>query len=130
MSTDNFKISTTMPATMEQVFKAWLSSEGHTLMTGSKAEVNPIVGGEFKAWDGYIWGETLEMDPSQRIVQTWRTAEFPESSPDSKIEIVLEEAESGTKITLSHTQIPKGQADSYKQGWEDHYFTPMREYFK
>ncbi|MDK1029790.1 MAG: SRPBCC domain-containing protein [Anaerolineae bacterium] len=130
MSTDNFKISTTMPATMEQVFKAWLSSEGHTLMTGSKAEVNPIVGGEFKAWDGYIWGETLEMDPSQRIVQTWRTTEFPESSPDSKIEIVLEEAESGTKITLSHTQIPKGQADSYKQGWEDHYFTPMREYFK
>lgn len=119
-----------MPATMEQVFKAWLSSEGHTLMTGSKAEVNPIVGGEFKAWDGYIWGETLEMDPSQRIVQTWRTTEFPESSPDSKIEIVLEEAESGTKITLSHTQIPKGQADSYKQGWEDHYFTPMREYFK
>ena len=130
MSTDNFKIFTTIPATMEQVFKAWLSSDGHTLMTGGKAEVNPIVGGKFKAWDGYIWGETLELEPSHRIVQTWRTSEFSEESPDSQIEILLEEAGSGTKITLSHTQIPKGQADSYKQGWEDHYFTPMREYFK
>jgi activator of HSP90 ATPase len=86
-------------------------------------------GGSFKAWDGYIWGKTLEVEPYRRIVQAWRTSEFPEESPDSRVEILLEESGGETKITLIHTDIPEGQGDSYKQGWEDFYFTPMRAYF-
>jgi len=126
---DSFTVSTVLPATPEQIFEAWLSSEGHSQMTGSQAEVEGGSGGAFKAWDGYIWGGTLETDPNRRILQAWRTSEFPENSPDSRVEILLEEVEVGTKITLNHTEIPDGQGDGYKQGWEDFYFTPMRSYF-
>jgi activator of HSP90 ATPase len=126
---ESFTISTTLPATPEEIYNAWLSSEGHTAMTGSPAEVIPEIVGAFKAWDGYIWGKTLEMEPNARIIQTWRTSEFPESSPDSRVEIMLEESQGGTKITLNHSDIPDGQGDDYKQGWEDFYFTPMRTYF-
>jgi activator of HSP90 ATPase len=69
------------------------------------------------------------MEPHRRIVQTWRTSEFPEDSTDSRVELLLEEVVDGTKITLIHTEIPDGQGDGYKQGWEDFYFTPMRAYF-
>ncbi len=126
---ESFTISTILPATPEDIFAAWLSSEGHSAMTGSPAEVEAGSGGAFKAWDGYIWGKTLEMEPNRRILQAWRTSEFPEDSPDSRVEILLEAAGDGTKITLVHTDIPEGQGEGYKQGWEDFYFTPMRAYF-
>lgn len=126
---ESFTISSNLPATPDQIYTAWLSSEGHSQMTGSPAEVDGGSGGAFKAWDGYIWGVTLEMEPNHRILQAWRTSEFSEDSPHSRVEILLEEVADGTKITLIHTEIPEGQSEGFKQGWEDFYFTPMRAYF-
>ncbi len=126
---DQFTISVVLPGKTERIFRAWLSSEGHAAMTGSPAKVEPRVGGTFMAWDGYISGKTLELKPYTRIVQAWRTTEFPEGSPDSRVEIQLTESNGETQLKLSHTNIPEGQADSYKQGWEDFYFKPMLEYF-
>lgn len=127
--TEKFTMSTTLPAKAERIFRAWLSTEGHAAMTGSPAKVEPRVGGTFMAWDGYISGKTLELKPYTRIVQAWRTTEFPEDAPDSRVEIQLEETNGKTKLTLVHSEIPEGQAESYKQGWEDFYFKPMKEYF-
>lgn len=126
---ESFALTTTLPASPKEIYNAWLSSEGHSQMTGSQAEVQGGSGGVFTAWDGYIWGKTLELEANHRIVQAWRTSEFPEDSPDSRVEITLEEDPNGTKISLTHTDIPEGQGDGYKQGWEDFYFTPMRAYF-
>jgi uncharacterized protein YndB with AHSA1/START domain len=126
---NEFTISTILPASPEKVFRAWLSSEGHTAMTGSPARIEPRVGGAFTAWDGYISGRTAALKPYTRIVQDWRTTEFPDDSADSQLEIMLEPIEGGTKLTLTHSNIPEGQADSYKDGWDESYFTPMKEYF-
>ncbi|MBI3740016.1 MAG: SRPBCC domain-containing protein, partial [Chloroflexi bacterium] len=70
-----------------------------------------------------------ELKPYTRFVQAWRTTEFPEDSPDSRVEVLLEAVKGGTKLTLKHTNIPEGQADSYKKGWEEFYFEPMKKYF-
>ena len=125
-----FTVSTVLPATPEQVYKAWLSSAGHSAMTGSKARVVARVGGSFTAWDGYITGRTTALEPYTRIVQDWRTSEFPEDAPDSEIEITLRPVRAGTKLTLTHRHIPEGQADSYESGWDESYFQPMRAYFE
>ena len=98
-------------------------------MTGSTAKVTGKVGGKFSAWDGYISGRTLELTPDQRIVQAWRTTEFPEEAPDSRLELVLEKVASGTKVTLTHSEMPEDQVESYRQGWEDFYFKPMKAFF-
>lgn len=124
-----FTITTEIAATPEKVFRAWISTEGHSGMTGSVAKVEPRVGGSFTAWDGYITGKTLELKPYTRIVQAWRTSEFAEEDADSQILVTLEAVAGGTKLTLKHTGIPIGQADSYESGWEESYFAPMREYF-
>ena len=126
---NGFKLSAVIPAKPAEIYKAWLSTKGHTAMTGSPAKVNSKVGGKFTAWDGYIFGTTLALTPDQFIVQAWRTSEFPDEAPDSLVEISLKEAKGGTKIILTHTQIPAGQEASYRQGWDDFYFKPMQEYF-
>lgn len=126
---ESITVSATLPATPKEIYNAWLSSKGHTAMTGAEATCTAKSGSTFAAWDGYIEGKNLELEPYTRIVQSWRTSEFPEETEDSQLEILLEKVSNGTKITLNHTNIPKGQGAQYQQGWHDHYFTPMKEYF-
>ena len=66
---DEFTMSTILHAGPENIFRAWLSTEGHSAMTGSPAKVGPRVGGKFMAWDGYISGVTVKLIPYTRIVQ-------------------------------------------------------------
>ncbi|SRR6266498_82671 len=129
MKKNGFTISEFIPAKASKIYEAWLSSDGHAAMTGSSAQMDGNVGGKFSAWDGYIFGSTLDLTPNQRIVQAWRTSEFPEEAPDSHLEVFLEEVDGGTKLTIIHVDMPEDQVDSYRLGWEDFYFRPMREYF-
>lgn len=130
MRTESFEVTTFFPGvTAEHLYQAWLDSAEHTAFTGSPAQVEPIAGGRFTAWDGYISGKTLELQPFRLIVQAWRTTEFPAQAPDSRLEAWLEEKEGGVQMRLVHSEIPEGQADDYRLGWEEHYFIPMREYF-
>ena len=126
---NEFTLVVTINSKAEKFYEAYLSSEGHTALTGSPARVDGTVDGDFTAWDGYIQGMFLELEKNKRIVQAWRTAEFPEEAEDSIVEILLEEDHGKTKLTLNHSNIPEGQANEYKTGWEDFYFKPMREYF-
>ena len=127
---NQFTLTVRINAKAETIYKAWLSSEGHSAITGSPAKVDGTVNGDFTAWDGYIWGMFLELEPNHRILQAWRTSEFPSEAEDSIVEILLEDEKGKTKLTLNHSNMPEGQADSYKTGWEDFYFKPMREYYK
>ena len=125
----SFTIKQTFNCSAEIFYNTWLSSKGHTDMTGGSAEIDEKVGTEFSAWDGYISGKNLELIPQKLIKQSWRTSEFQDSDPDSLIELTLQDKESGCVITLTHSAIPDGQPD-YEQGWKDHYFTPMDAYFR
>jgi activator of HSP90 ATPase len=125
----SFKISTTLPATAKQIYRAWLSGKEHTAFTGNAAEAEQKVGARFTAFGDYIEGTNLQLYLNKKIVQAWRTTKFPSGSEDSRIEITLEEIQGGTRLTLTHNNIPDGQADSYKDGWKKFYFQPMKKYF-
>jgi activator of HSP90 ATPase len=127
---ESLNLEIVLPGKPEKIFSAWLDSEEHARFTGSAAKIDAWVGGNFAAWDGYISGKTLVIAKPNRIVQAWRTSEFPEESPDSQLELLFNEIPEGTHLILNHTQIPDGQGDDYKQGWLDYYFEPMKAYFK
>jgi activator of HSP90 ATPase len=125
----DYELTTVLPASPLAVYEAWMTSDGHSAMTGAEAHVDARAGGAYDAWDGYITGRTLTLAPGQRIVQTWRTSEFSAADGDSQIDVLLEPMEGGTKLTLRHTNVPDGQLDYERGGWEESYFEPMREYF-
>jgi activator of HSP90 ATPase len=118
------------PVPPKRIYEAWMSSSEHSAFTNSEAKIDPVVGGDFSAWDGYITGKTILLEPYTRIVQSWRTTDFPEDAPDSMLEIILQPVEVGCQVILNHTGLPDGSSDEYEQGWEDYYFAPMQGYFQ
>ncbi len=50
---------------------------------GSSAAIDPEIDGKFTAGDGYITGRTIDPVPHKKIVQKWRTTEFPIDNTDS-----------------------------------------------
>ena len=129
MAMDSIQVSALIPASPRAVYEAWLSSEQHTKMTGGGASIEPTVGGKHTAWDGYISGETLELDPGRRISQSWHAQDFPAESGPSKIVVRFDDEGGHTRLVIEHDEIPEGMGKSYENGWKDHYFTPMLSYF-
>ncbi|MFT5819883.1 MAG: hypothetical protein ACI8ZM_001108 [Crocinitomix sp.] len=123
-------IATELNIDPKTAYNAWLDSEEHEQMTGGAASFTKQVGAEFTAWDGYIFGKILELTPDMRVLQTWRTTEFDESTPDSTVEVTFAPSENGTLLTLTHTNLDsEASVEKYRTGWEQHYIQPMLEHF-
>lgn len=124
-----FTLKTTLNATAKQVYKSWLSTQGHSKMTGGPAFISDKVGDPFTVWDGYIKGNNIELEPYHKIIQSWRSTNFEDHEDDSQIEIQLNESDGKTELILTHSNVPES-GEHYKKGWEEHYFTPMKAYFE
>ncbi len=116
-------------AAPKAVFEAWLSSRGHSEMTGSPALFEDGGRGRFTAWDGYISGEVLDVEEGLRILQSWRTTDFAAGDEDSLLELIFHAQGPGTRLTLRHSNLPEGSSKRYEQGWFEYYFEPMKAYF-
>jgi uncharacterized protein YndB with AHSA1/START domain len=130
MALEFIRLSSPLPASSSRVYDAWLDGAEHSLMTGGQATVEAKIGGRHTAWDGYIEGEILELEPGRRIVQTWRSSEFPAGHPHSLLEIRFRDTPAGCEVLLAHSDIPEGQGERYEAGWHEHYFIPMTRYFR
>src|ERR1035437_3258113 len=102
---ETISVSESFLITSDKLYKAWLDSKEHSSFTGSKAVVSKGLNRKFTAYDGYISGKNLILEPNKRIVQSWRETDFPEKHPDSFIEIVFDPKKAGTKVTLKHSGI-------------------------
>jgi uncharacterized protein YndB with AHSA1/START domain len=130
MPTDSIVLSRILPATPARVFAAWLDAAEHAAMTGSPATIESAeVGGRFTAWDGYIDGSFVALEPDARIVASWRSDDFPADALDSLLEVLLEPAPGGTRVTLRHGDLPEGQGPALLEGWDEFYLAPMERYF-
>lgn len=67
------------------VFGALLDSKKHSAFTGDTARISRKVGGTFSTFGGYATGKNLRIEKDKVIVQSWRTTDFKEKEPDSKV---------------------------------------------
>jgi activator of HSP90 ATPase len=91
------------------------------------AEFTPEPGGPFKFFNGFVVGRNLELVPSERIVQAWRVAYWPQGAW-SLVKFVLVEQGSETKLVFDHTGFPKGDADHLLEGWNGNYWQPLAKF--
>lgn len=125
----DFVVSTEIPASPSAVYNAWIDAEQHAAFTGAPATSDPRVGGPFTAWHGYISGTYSALTPGLGIEMAWRTTQFAAGDADAAVSVRLEPTSAGTRITLTQSGSPDGQAASYEAGWEQYYFAPLRAFF-
>src|SRR5215471_14069362 len=117
-----YTLTTTLPASADEIYQAWLDSRAHSEMTGGEARQSDQPGAAVSAWGDYITGRNLELVPGERIVQSWRTTHFTDEHGDSIITVTLDEVADGTLLTLVHSNVPDGQTSYERGGWQEHYF--------
>ncbi|MFT5358811.1 MAG: hypothetical protein ACI9KE_006052, partial [Polyangiales bacterium] len=129
MVTEELRVSTVVSASPNRIYTAWMDERMHSAFTGQKATVDHWVGGRLTAAGGYIDATHVLLDTGKRVVLTWRTADFPLDSADSQVEVTFEPIAGGTKIIIHQTDIPHGQAETYKKTWRTVYLEPMKKFF-
>jgi activator of HSP90 ATPase len=119
------KQTRTFNASSKDLYEAIMDSKKHSKLTGAPAKINGKEGGKFTAFGGMLEGTTLELKPNKKIVQSWRSSEWPEGHY-SRLTFSFASAGRGkTKLTLSQSNIPDNDFEGVKKGWISFYYEPM-----
>ncbi|HVB95620.1 MAG TPA: SRPBCC domain-containing protein [Nitrososphaerales archaeon] len=115
-------------AAPEDVYDALLDPKKHSEFTGSPATTSARKGAAFTAWEGYITGRNLELVKTKKIVQEWKTTEWPDGYPVSRLELTLAAKRGGTELKMVHSKVPAEQVADYTSGWKSSYWDPLKKF--
>lgn len=112
-------------APRERLYAAWLSGPDQTTITGAPASVEPRVGGMYSLWDGSVTGQIVFLAPNQRVAQTWRTHDFGQHMPDSRLEVSFAPTQQGTRMTIVQDHIPAALHAQFVYAWTKVYLPAL-----
>lgn len=116
----DFQTSIDIAASPETVFEYLTTEAGMTAWMGQHADLDPRPGGRF-AVDiaGHaIRGRYLHVERPTRVVVSWGVAgseDLPEGA--STVEFRLTATESGTRVDLTHSDLPEVRVAGHADGW-------------
>lgn len=120
-----------LPASAERLYRAWLDANELTALTGAAVTITPRAGGKLSFFGGKVKGKVVALDPHARITLSLRVkAVDEEQETDSTVEISLQPASGGTRMTLVHSELPHGTGDAARALWERRFLDPMRRHFR
>ena len=129
MKTKTLHQTIAFKATPHEVYEALMDSKKHTDFTEATAVISRDIGGKFTAFDGWASGENVELVQDKKIVQTWRSADWPDNHY-STITFSLKQKGVETILDFTQTEIPMGFYNDIKQGWIDWYWDKLKVYLE
>ncbi|HQY62012.1 MAG: SRPBCC domain-containing protein [Myxococcales bacterium] len=129
MGKEALRVSTVLAASPQVVYRAWFDASQHAAFTKHSAKLDDFIGGKFTLRDGKITGRNMALEFGRRLVQSWRSADFPRNAPDSRLEVVFESVGAGTRMTVMHSDLPEGFGEPLRAFWGEAYGAPMTDYF-
>ena len=126
MKIKTLRQSITFGTSPHEVYEALMDSKKHANFTGSPASISRQVGGKFTAYDGSLEGTNLELVPDKKIVQSWRSDDWPEGHY-SRVSFSLREMAGGTRLAFTQTGIPENNYEDVRRGWHEYYWDPMKQ---
>lgn len=119
-----------LPAAPKKVYAALMEEKQHAAFTEGAAKISKKVGGAFSCYDGYITGLNVELVPGQRIVQAWRSQDWP-AGTFSLVTFALKAAAGGkTKLTFTHLGVPASDYKDKSEGWRTYYWAPLKKFLE
>lgn len=96
--------------------------------SGGEAIVENKQGGAFTMFDGWVTGAVMKISENE-LAYTWTTTDWPEGTPASEVHYLLVPDAAGTKVTVTHNNLPdEDEMKAHKAGWTDYFFDPLEDY--
>lgn len=109
-------------APAEVVYDHLTDSESWSRWQGVGAQIDARPGGIFGVTMGngmMARGQFVELVPNRRVVFTWGWIDHPGLPPGSStVEVVLVPEGDGTRVTLTHRELPDEEIAPHTAGWE------------
>jgi activator of HSP90 ATPase len=128
METKTIQQTVTFNVPPLEVYELLMDPEKHSELTGSEVVISSKIKGDFEAFDGYVRGYNIELEPGKKIVQAWHFNE--EGWPEDHYSIctfLFEAFEHGTRLDFIQTEVPEQFVDALAQGWYGFYWEPMTD---
>ncbi len=105
----------TINASVQRVYEALTDAKQFAKqfakLSGAKAQIDPVAGGQFSCFDDMITGQTIEAMPGNRLVQAWRVGNWGPgiySIVKFEFEKISDEK---SKIIFDHTGYPQEHSE-------------------
>ncbi|MEK7152766.1 MAG: SRPBCC domain-containing protein [Patescibacteria group bacterium] len=114
----------TIEAPVEKVWQALTDATVIEHWTTGPAHMDTRPGGMFSLYDGDIHGTNTNVVPHKLLQQDWHGDDNPERKYD--VTFTLESVGDTTRVRVTHAA-SDDDAQSMRDGWEQHYFKPMKQ---
>ena len=129
-ATKNIEQTVTIGAEPSRVYAALMDSGQHSAFTGEPAQIDPQKGGAFTCYDNYILGLTLELEPGKRIVQAWRSRNWPAGTYSIVTFKLAKKTGGKTLLRFSQVGVPAKDFAEKSKGWRSHYWDRLNRFFR
>ncbi len=117
----------TFKANPRAVYEALMDSRRHAAFTGMPARIDRRPGGRFTAYGPYLEGVTIELVPNTKIVQFWRSRNWPPYHY-STVTFTLAPVRGGTRLRFTQEGVPNNDYREKRSGWVSSYWEKMKAY--
>lgn len=124
------KQNVTFKAPPKTIYRLLTDSKAHRAVTGAPASISRKIGGRFSAYSGHLSGINVDLAPTKRVVQAWRTRNFPEGIFSMASFILQPTKSGGTQLTLTHRGVPKELIPQIEAGWRKFYWLKIKEHLE
>jgi uncharacterized protein YndB with AHSA1/START domain len=114
-------------ASPERIFRLLVDSKMHAALTGEKATIGRRVGDAFSTRNGHVSGIIVDLVPGERVVQAWRTRDFPVGIFSMATFQLCGTEDGGTELVLTHRGVPKHLIPAIEQDWRESCWGPIKE---
>jgi activator of HSP90 ATPase len=110
------------------VYRLLTDEKMHSAFSGKKAVISKKTGGAFSLDAGYVTGINVDLYPENRIVQAWRSKDFPTGIFSMATFNLTATKDDGTEIVLTHRGVPKDLIPRIENEWRELYWAKMKDY--
>jgi uncharacterized protein YndB with AHSA1/START domain len=115
-------------ASVQDVWRGLTDARTVEAWGGGPADITDQEGSEFKLWGGDIHGINREVIPFHSITQEWSIGD--DWNSPSVVTLTLTPDGEETQVDLLHDQLPDEEVKTVEDGWNTHFFGPLKEYLE
>lgn len=117
-------------ASPQTIYDLLVDPKKHSAFTKHAAKNGKKIGTPFTSYSGFVRGLNVDLAPGKRVVQAWRTKDFPIGIFSMATFNLKKSGKGATELTLIHRGVPKELIPITEKAWRDYYWARIKSYLE